>query len=197
MDDYLRMGAKIVEIWQNMEELLLSICLRYKLINVLKDSFDRLVLWYSFEMEFDVLYVWSTVHSYYIRIYTVWEIEFPSLRYNEFFFSDVALFLITVYYRLTFRSGVSRFDRETVKGLFLHQFVSDWLKILRISSLTSKQRLARIKSWQKKQLCVQKRDLISTVIKENVRFPMICHLNYHYKSFLLFCYSKWAANRWR
>ena len=99
MDDYLRMGAKIVEIWQNMEELILSICLRYKFINVLKDSFDRLVLWYSFEVEFDVLYVWSTVHSYYIRIYTVWEIEFPGFRYNEFFISDVALFLIIVYYR--------------------------------------------------------------------------------------------------
>ena len=40
-----------------MEDLLLGICLRYKLINVLKDSFDRLVLWYSFEVEFDVLYV--------------------------------------------------------------------------------------------------------------------------------------------
>ena len=66
---------------------------------VLKDSFDRLVLWYSFEVEFDVLYVWSTVHSYYIRIYTVWEIEFPGFRYNEFFISDVALFLIIVYYR--------------------------------------------------------------------------------------------------
>ena len=40
-----------------MEELLLSICLRFKLINVLKFFFDRLVLWYSFEVEFDVLYV--------------------------------------------------------------------------------------------------------------------------------------------
>ena len=99
MDDYLRMGAKIVEIWQNMEELLVGICLRYKMINVLEDSSDGLVLWYGFEVEFDVLYMWSTVHLYYIRIYTVWEIEFPGFRYNEFFISDVALFLIIVYYR--------------------------------------------------------------------------------------------------
>ena len=40
-----------------MEELLRSICLKYKLINVLKDFFDRLFLWYSFEVEFGVLYV--------------------------------------------------------------------------------------------------------------------------------------------
>ena len=82
-----------------MVELLLSICLSYQMINTLEDFSHRSVLSYDSEVKF-VVFIYRmkyrvnvlNTHLYGLRTYI--------FRVLGSFFSDVALFQTTVYYRL-------------------------------------------------------------------------------------------------